>query len=236
MKIFNTRSKRWLASISAVCMLSVSLTSCLKDHTNDYSQTPVAYLSVTQASIDAPSGNLFISDNQVNTTPFTYGSILGYVTAYTGKRTVYLKDASSNTLAQDTITLVQNTPYSMYIANSISHPDFIVLKDTLNVPAAGNANVRFINVSTDAGPVDLAVTGGSVITANKAYKGFSSFAPMSGDKLYNLEVRQAGTSTVLATAKNIAINSGFVYTIWLHGSVTGSATTKLAIDVFNNAH
>ena len=236
MKIFRNKTKRWLTSISVICLLSLTLTSCLKDNNNTVA-TPVAYLSVFQASPDAPSTNFFLDNSQVNTTSFDYGSTIGYVTAYAGKRAATLKNIGGTTVATTDLNLDANTASSLFVANAIAHPDYIVLKDTLSMPSAGNAGIRFVNASADAPAVDFAVTGGSLITANKAYKGFSSFSEIPGGKTYSFEIRKAGTSTVLATITNAQINSAYVYTIWLHGSANSTtAATKLTLDIFNNAH
>ena len=235
MKMFKTPTKKWLAGICAVCVSSLLFTSCLKSGKDTINVTPVSYLAVSQASVDAPATSFYLDGNLVNSTPFSYGSTLGYVTAYSGLRTATLKDATGATIATDTATLSANNAYSLFIANTIAHPDYIKLKDTLNIPAAGTATIRFVNVSPDAGAVDLAVTGGPALVANKAYKGFSSFAPVPGDKAYNFEVRQAGTATVLATLANYQLNTGSVYTVWLHGSAADVTTTKLKLEVFNNA-
>src|SRR6202012_652760 len=105
-------------------------------------------------------------------------------------------------------------------------------RDTINRPADGKASIRFVNLSPDAPSVDLAIQGGAVLITNKAYKGYSTFVPETGNTSYNFEVRQHGTNTVLATLSNISLNSSYVYTIWLGGLATPlNATDKLSLNI-----
>ena len=236
MKNLRNVTKRYLLGICVVGLLSILLSSCIKNQ-HDYVAPPVAVLSVTQASTDAPPVDFYLDVDQVNHFQLNYANTLKYFNAYTGNRNaIFYAAGTMNKLASDTIHLNPNTAYSLFLANSIAKPDFILLTDSISRPANGFASIRFVDVSPDAPAVDLAVTGGSVLSANKSYKGFSSFAPLAGDKTYNFEIRRAGTTTVLATLTNVNINSGFIYTIYLHGLASSTTTGKLAADLITNTY
>src|SRR6185312_8465914 len=192
----------------------------------------------TQASPDQPPINFYLGANRVNYYPLSYGQNLDYFQAFTGKRTANFYNAgTSNTILSDTVTFNQNAIYSLFLAGAANKPEMVVLKDTLNKPASGQATIRFINLSPDAPAVSLAVQGGAVLAANKAYKGYSSFTALPGNASYTFEVHQGTTTTVLATLPNITINSGFVYTIWFHGLVNNTSNTdKPAADILTNAY
>lgn len=233
MKIFkNLKSTALLA-----CVLSLSamgLTSCLKDN-NQYYVSPTALLMVIQASPDAPSESLFLAPNQVNQSAFTYGDYLGYFNAYTGTRQVQLYSyGSSSLIASDTVHLAVNNAYSLFLANTYTKPDFILLTDTLKSPSAGNATIRFVNVSAGSGSVDL-LANTTALISNEPYKGASVFNPVPGNTKYNFEVRTSGTTSVVASLDNINIKNGGVYTIWFHGTTTG-ASPKLSADIIANAY
>lgn len=237
MKIYKNSSKRWIARLGAVCLLSLFLSSCLKD-TNNYYAPPVAYLSFIQASPDQPPMDFYLNNNKVNWDPLNYGNEIDYIRAYTGTRTANFYNQNSATkIFSDTIHLNANVAYSLFLANTTAHPELVLLTDSLSQPSSGNAGIRFVNVSPDAPAVDLAVQGGSVLVTNKSYKGSSSFLPILGGKSYVFEVRQKGTSTVLATLGSVNLNVGQVYTIWFHGLATPTnATDKLAADIITNAY
>lgn len=234
MKTLKQTSRLKAAGIGLIALLCLLQFSCLKDH-NNYVAIPTALLMVIQASPDAPAEQFYLNNNQVNFSPFNYGDQLGYFNAYTGTRTAILYNYSSSAkIASDTIHLNNNVAYSLFLSNTYTSPDFTLLTDSLAQPASGMANIRFVNVSPNAGSVDL-VANSTVLATSKAYKTASSFKSVTGGTNYNFEVRQAGTSTVLAKLDTIGIRSGSVYTIWLHGLASGSGTTKLTADIMKNA-
>ncbi|MGZ3872263.1 MAG: DUF4397 domain-containing protein [Mucilaginibacter sp.] len=237
MKILNNISKKSVAVIGAVCILSAMLSSCIKSHTSDTPAPPVALLSVIQASPDQPLLDFSLDGTRVNLNSIAYGDDLDYFRAYAGsRRAAFSKNGVVGTsVISDTITLKQNVAYSLFLINKASTPQYLFLTDSLTQPTAGNANLRFVNVSPDAPAVDLAVKDGAVFVPNKAFKGHSSFLPIQG-KRYTFEIRKAGTTTVLATLNNVEVTPGYVYTILFRGfAASTTAPTKLTADFIINA-
>ncbi len=240
----NLKNLKSVTTLACVLFLSaIGLTSCLKDN-NHYVVNPTALVMVIQASPDAPSESIFLKPNQVNQSAFNYGDHLGYFNAYTGGRLVQLFGYGSSTLiASDSIHLANNNAYSLFLANTYTKPDFILLTDSIAPPAVGKATVRFVNVSAGSGNVDLVANTTTLVT-NEPYRGVSIstpakaapvFTPVSGNEQYNFEVRATGTTTVLASLDSINIRNGGVYTIWYHGSTTGTSP-KLSADILANAY
>ncbi|RWY47861.1 DUF4397 domain-containing protein [Mucilaginibacter gilvus] len=237
MKNVQQNSRRWAGMVGMMCLLAVSLSSCLKN-SNDTVQPPIALLSVINASPDAPPLDFYLSDNKANAYSFGFGNGLDYISAYTGKRTATFTAAGTKTVYKaDTLTLNENRYYSLFLANTAGHEEFVVLKDTIVKPADTKASVRFINLSTDAPAVDLVIKDGATLFANKSYKGFSGFVPINAAK-YTLEVRQAGTTTVLATITNVMLNNGSLYTIWLQGLAAAGTidAKKLSAKIQTNVY
>src|ERR1700676_4269040 len=87
MKIYQNTSKRWLASICTVCLLSVFLSSCLKSTYNNYNP-PVALVTFIQASPDEPQLDFYLNSDKVNLGPINYGDHFDYFRAYAGNRQV----------------------------------------------------------------------------------------------------------------------------------------------------
>ncbi|WP_295673975.1 DUF4397 domain-containing protein [uncultured Mucilaginibacter sp.] len=231
----NSKKMKW--GIGALGLFSLLLSSCLKD-TSNYVAPPTALVTFYQASPDEPAMNLALNTNQVNQNPLYYGDDIDYFRAYAGQRTVNLFFTNSlNTITTATVTLVANNAYSLFLANTSAHPEIVLLNDTLNRPASGNASIRLVNLSPDASAVDLKVQGGQVLVSNKAFKGYSSFLPISGQTNYTFQIMQTGTNTVLATLPNVPISNGFVYTILFHGLAnTTNNGDKLAADLITNAY
>jgi len=237
MKILKNTPKNWVIGISVLCLSTLLLSSCLKSHNNDYYNPPVAYLAFIQASPDEPPVNLFLNNNQVNFNGLLFDDYLGYIRAYTGLRTFNIDNASTmSQILSDTAHLYQNQYYTMFMVNKAATPQTLLLNDTLKKPASGNAIIRFVNVSPDAGAVDLGIQGGAKWVLNKGFKGHSAFISVTATS-GTLQVTQAGTSTVLATLPATQLTAGSVYTIWLYGlsntTVTGE---KLGINIAANAN
>ncbi|MGN6638095.1 MAG: DUF4397 domain-containing protein [Mucilaginibacter sp.] len=225
-----------LAIIASVICLVLTLSSCLKDH-NTYYAPPAASVSFFQAAPDQAAIDLYFNNNKVNWNPITYGNGLYYFNAYTGLRTINIYSSSTDTkLYSDTMTLKQNNIYSLFLVEPNGQPQIVSLNDTINQPASGQASIRFVDLSPDAPNVDLALNG-NVQVSNRGFKGFSSFESITGDKIYNIEVRQKGASTVLASLSNVTLNTGGVYTIVFSGLANGTTSNdKLTVNYITNAY
>lgn len=219
-------------------LLAVSLSSCLKNNdTNNAVQPPVAALSVINASPDAPPLDFYLDNNKANNYSFGYGNGIDYISALTGKRqATFRATGSATSYKTDTITLQASKYYSLFLTGTTGNQGYLLLNDTIVKPADGKAAIRLVNVSPDAPAVDLAIKGGPVLVANKSFKGFSGFIPVAASSNYTLEVRQAGTSTVLATVTKSAINNGSIYTVWLQGLSASTDAKKLTALLQTNVY
>ena len=106
----------------------------------------------------------------------------------------------------------------------------MVVEDNLAAPAAGKAHVRFIHLSPDAPAVDVAVTGGGVVFGNQSFEDFTAFTPLDANT-YNLEVRLAGTSTVVLPLPGIVLTAGKIYTVYAKGFVGGTGAQALGAEI-----
>jgi hypothetical protein len=84
--------------------------------------------------------------------------------------------------------------------------------------------------------VDIAVTGGPVVFSSRAFNdqatnaGRSAFTPLDAGN-YNLEVRLAGTNTVVLSLPNVALTAGKIYTVFAKGFVGGTGAQALGAQV-----
>jgi len=237
MKFHKVFSKSILLLVGTIGFPVLMLSSCLKSPVNQNYSTPVAAVMFTDASPDQVPLDLFISNHGVNQLPINYGQNTGYVAINAGINSFSIyADATRKAILSDTINFIQNTTYSVFLVNKVSQPQLFMLTDTIMSPGTAAASIRFVNLSPDAPAVDLVVKSGATLVSNRSFKGFSSFAPLSGNAYYTFEVHQAGTATVLATLSNAKINSGYVYTIWFHGLAAGTTSAdQLSLDIINNA-
>jgi hypothetical protein len=218
MKNMKTPLKKYLRLLFVPGMLLLSLSSCIKDN-NNYVAPPVAYLAFVQASTDEPPINFLLNSDLVNNAgPILYGNHFGYINAYAGSRTANFDNAyTGGQLLSQPITLNQKTYYTLFLANTAASPQTLLLVDSLNKPNQGEATIRFVNLSPDAGSVDLVAKGTTTTTiANKPFLGYSASINVPAGA-YQLQVNATGTSTALATMTTITLGPGGVYTVWLYG-------------------
>ena len=237
MKLYGNPLNRWTALLGIGCFLLL-FTSCLKSK-NDYTPPPAGYVTFFQAATGQQPIDLYFNSNKVNLAPLQYGDGIDYFKAFPGLRTVNIYNSNTQTLIfSDTATIRPNIAYSLFLVNNaLQQPGLFLVTDSISKPAAGKATLRFINVSPDAPAVDLAVKDSAAFVTNKGFKGFSSFIPKTGDQTYNFEIRQHGTNTVLTTLSGVTLNSGLVYTIWLHGLANTAITgDKLTASIVTNAY
>lgn len=90
---------------------------------------------------------------------------------------------------------------------------------------SGRSKVRLIHMSPDAGRVDIAVKGGSVIFSDVGYRDARFITLNPG--VYTLEIRPAGSKKVLYTIPNVTLKSGMDYTIFALGKVKGNPVFRV---------
>jgi hypothetical protein len=219
-------------------LMAVLFSSCLKNNNDtNVDAPPSALISVVNASPGTQPLDFYLDQNKANIQAINYGSGLDYLKAYVGKRTAtFYLAGTQQKVKSDTATLRANQFYTLYLTNVSTAPDFVLLRDSIVRPAAGTAAIRLVNVSADAPAVDLAIKNGQVLATNKAYKGYSPFVSIPGGNTHTLEVRQAGTTTVLATINDVQLKSSSVYTVWLQGVAAATNDTKLTAKIQTNAY
>src|SRR6185437_3675168 len=234
MKNFKSPVSRRFVCVTFAGMLPLLFSSCLKDN-NNYYNPPVGYLNVVQASSDEPALNFYLNNNLANIRPFQLGDFTCYFRAYTGTRTANFDNAfTMGQVLSDTVHINQNQYYSLFLANTSAHPQYLWLTDTIKQPASGQAGIRFINLSPDAGAVDFSLQGANTSIDNRSFLGHSGFVPVAAGS-YTIQVKKAGTNTVLASMNAANLFAGGVYTVWLQGLSAGtSASDKLGVTIMKN--
>jgi len=185
----------------------------------DLTEFGMAKVMVIHASPDAPGVDVLVDDGIVATN-LTFPNNTGYLDLLATMHNVKVNVTGTDTTVIDQdFNLAKDTFYSVFAANEVSLIEPLAFVDTLTDPAAGNARVRFVHLSPDAPAVDVAVTGGAVIFANVSFKGSVDFTPIAAGT-YDLEVRQAGTPTVVLPLPGVVLGNQKIYTIFANGFVT----------------
>jgi len=104
-----------------------------------------------------------------------------------------------------------------------------VFQDDVTPPAAGQARIRVIHGSSDAGAIDILVGGQAVVT-NLAFPNASAFVDVPAGKV-PVTVNATGTTTVLAGPTELDLVAGRIYTIFVSGlNADKSLALNLLVD------
>jgi hypothetical protein len=229
---------KMLRSFAALAglMVVVGLVGCDSDNDSNPLAPNVPQtgnVKVVHASPDAPAVDLLV-DNVAAGTGLAFPNNTGYLAVPSGVRNFKVNVAgTATTVIEADLPITAGTNTSVFAVNAVANLEPLVLSDDLTTPAAGKAHVRFIHLSPDAPSVDVALQGGAVVFGNKAFKEFTAFTPLDAGT-YDLEVRLAGTSTVVLPLPGIALQAGKIYTVFAKGFVSGSGAQALGAQIIVN--
>jgi len=190
-----------------------------------------ARVRVVHASPDAPAVDVLVNDGIV-LADVPFKAISNYLSLPPGAYNVKVVPTGATTpvVIDADLTVDAGVDYTVIAKGLLADIAPLVLVDDNSDPAAGNAHVRFVHLSPDAPAVDVAVAGGPVIFSNIAYGEVGAYTPVPAG-VYNLEVRLAGTTTVVLPLPGIKLSNGVVYTAYAFGLVgDGSLSAGLSVD------
>src|SRR5690349_14204394 len=97
-----TRIKWRMALIGCFAGILLMATSCLNDDNQNTEPIPFAYVSIYNASPDAPDLDIIVDEQKINTAPFDYAEYTGYLRFYTGNRHLKFGTFGSQNITADT--------------------------------------------------------------------------------------------------------------------------------------
>ena len=228
--------KKIFVNVFSLVTVLLAFTACNKDDNNNEMSKSVM---VVHASPNAPNVDVRIN-NSVALTNVAYPTNSNYSAVNSGSTNIKVSPTgTTNYVIDATVNLEANKYYSVFAIDSVSKIKAAVVTDDLSAPAAGKAHVRFFHFSANAPAVDIAVTGGPVLFSNRKFNdqatnaSLASFTPLNAGT-YNLEVRAAGTNTVVLALPNITLTAGKIYTVFAKGFLGGTGAQALGAQIIAN--
>ena len=187
---------------------------------------PSSELRVAHLSPDAPAVDVWVNGTRVlENVPFQ--AVSGYLTVTSGQHWVQVTPtgATEPVVIDAVITAAANTSYTVAATGLLSGNDLspMLLIDD-RTPIASQAKVRFVHTSPDAPAVDIAVAGGPVLFSGVAFREIGNYLTVAPQS-YDLEVRLAGTDTVVLPLAGVALAPSENYSVFAIGLV-GSGTLR----------
>lgn len=197
-----------------------------------------ARVRVTHASPDAPAVDVWVNGAYAFQN-VAFGSTTAYAILPAGSYQVQVEPAGAGGagpfVISATLALDPNVDYTVAAIDTLANITPLVLVDDNSAPAAGNAHVRFVHASPNAPAVDITLTDGTVLFADYVFGEASGYLPVPGGS-YDLEVRLAGTSTVVLSLPGITLAADNVYTVFATGLVGSTATPLNAVLVLDASY
>lgn len=222
--------------IAAFTMIigALAMAGCSDDDKSTAPQISNAEVLVIHASPDAPGVDLLVDNVKVNSQALTFPNNTGYLNVPAGNRNIKVNASGTSTSVIDAnLDLSADISYSIFAIDSLASIAPLVIEDNLGTPASGKSHVRFIHLSPNAPAVDITLTDGTVVFGNKAFGQYTPFTPLDAGT-YNLQVRLAGTSTVVLNLPNIVLENGKIYTVFAKGFVGGNGDQALGAQIIVN--
>jgi hypothetical protein len=149
--------------------------------------------------------------------PYTPGQYTIRIdTARTANATIPGRRATVHTL---NMTMEADKYYSLFAIDSAQRPTHLLITDDMSLPARGKVKVRFLNVSPDAGPIDIVnAANGNVLAARLTYRQVNQFVEIDPADMPNVRIRDSNTGVFISPAnRRILLEANNVYTIWATG-------------------
>jgi hypothetical protein len=190
-----------------------------------------AQVRVAHLAPDAPNVDVYVNGDPV-LTDVAYTTVSDYLSLPAGTQqvTVYATGDTTSPVIEAPVELAAGGAYTVAAVGLVADDSLTaqVYEDDLRSPASGNAKVRVVHASPDAGPVDVVPRGGDPLVAGLAFSDASPYAEVPAGS-YALDVNAAGTKKTALTVPNAKLALGGVYTAFAVGTVFADSLNVLLV-------
>jgi hypothetical protein len=211
-----------VALLIVALMGSFVISSCAKK--NDIESVILAsgYVTFINAAQASETQDIFVDNIKINSTGIAYAQATGYLEVKTGGHQLQVRssvNAVSN--AACTISVTGPSYYSVFFADDRSA---LLVDDIRTPPNAQQCRVRFVNLSSIIGKVDVGIKGGTKIVIGLDYKTYSGYYDVNPGTAFFMY--QGGSNVIL---KNIPVvlEAGHMYTIYFTGTSSSAVKYQL---------
>lgn len=190
-----------------------------------------AQVRVAHLAPDAPNVDVYVNGEPVLTdVPYTTVSDYLSLPAGTQQVTVYATGDTASPVIDAPVDIAAGGAYTVAAVGLVADGSLTaqVYEDDLRSPASGNAKVRVVHASPDAGPVDVVPRGGQALVAGLTFPEASPYAEVPAGT-YTLDVNAAGTNQTALTVPDATLASGGVYSAFAVGTVFADSLNVLLV-------
>jgi hypothetical protein len=190
-----------------------------------------AQVRVAHLAPDAPNVDVYVNGEPVLTdVPYTTVSDYLSLPAGTQQVTVYATGDTASPVIDAPVDIAAGGAYTVAAVGLVADGSLTakVYEDDLRSPASGNAKVRVVHASPDAGPVDVVPRGGQALVSGLTFPEASPYAEVPAGT-YTLDVNAAGTNQTALTVPDATLASGGVYSAFAVGTVFADSLNVLLV-------
>ncbi len=184
------------------------------------SAADMAYVRVVHAAPGAGTVDVFV-DGATLLPGFTFGTVTGYVAVAAGSHKIQVAPAGKGigaSVITQTVTVSAGVPYTVAALGTAASGFSLAAFADNNLVSGNMAQVRVYHLSPDAGPVNVA-TGGSTVITGLTYTHASGYLSVPGGAYtFNVTATQAGATVPVSTT----LTGGMVYSVFAVGLLKGT--------------
>lgn len=189
------------------------------DYISPGNEFSMGYVRIIHTVPDAPNVDVYANDTLI-VSSLPYGNYTDYVPFSEGIYQISLYPAGSKDtpVISNLLTVNRNSMMTIAATGMLNSIEFLAITDADMNSKQNKAMLRFLHLSPNAPSVDITFPDGTVIFSNVSYKQITPYigvTPMN----YTLQVRVAGTPTVVLTVPNIDLVADKFSTIYAIGLV-----------------
>jgi hypothetical protein len=191
----------------------------LPNSANGQSSGATARVRVIHASPDAPSVDVLVNDELALFTSARFGDVTDYAEVPANVYDVKVVPAGGSPASaaiQADLNLFYGTDYTVIAVGTGDDIRPIVLVDDNSQPTGNEARVRFVHAVPDAPAVDIKVADGPYLFQDISFEALGDYVTIPRSR-YGIEVRVAGTDTVVLELPEISFRGGSTYTLLATG-------------------
>jgi hypothetical protein len=221
-----------LSTARRLVLLGLALMTALTLAAPAFAQgTGQAQVRVAHLAPDAPNVDVYVNSDLILTdVPYTTISDYLPLPAGTQQVTVYATGETTSPVIDTPVELAAGGAYTVAAVGLVADDSLTaqVYQDDLRSPDSGNAKVRVVHASPDAGPVDVIPRGGQALVEGLTFPDASPYAEVPAGS-YTLDVNAAGTKKTALTVPDAKLASGGVYSAFAVGTVFADSLNVLLV-------
>lgn len=195
--------------------LQKAVASQRSEYTESTTELP-AKVRLLHAAPDTPNVDVYVNGTRI-LKDFPYKKKTDYLTLPKGKYQVdiYPTGNQVSTVFSKKLIVDSSKSYTLAAAGSGINLRLLTYEDEITVPQ-GEAKLRFVHLSPDTQPVDLAVKNADLVFSNISFRKSSNYlgvTPMTLD----LEARVSGTNSVALELPNVQLLPNTINSIYIIG-------------------